>query len=195
MSVVNPTSTPGTSVMALYVPGVPSNGTPRSRARTLALSFPFGDCALAGAPANAPMTATASRRRGIIAAPLSFVVDLCRTARRKCENVIVVRRPHPLHPGRPHRHPGHREPCDLGMLVEHAHDELRRHVALDDIPAHDCCVAGLERPRYSVRLVERVTLGCRRDIVNLNAEAGRAHLVHPCTATPTVRIFVDHRDW
>ena len=33
MSVTCPTSTPATSVMALYRPGVPSNGTPRSRAR------------------------------------------------------------------------------------------------------------------------------------------------------------------
>ena len=36
MSVVWPTSTPLTSVMALYWPGVPSKGTPRSRARGLA---------------------------------------------------------------------------------------------------------------------------------------------------------------
>src|ERR1700733_8778065 len=35
ISVVWPTSTPFTSVMALLVPGVPSNGTPRSRARGL----------------------------------------------------------------------------------------------------------------------------------------------------------------
>src|ERR1051326_6416695 len=35
MSVVCPTSTPPTSVMALRAPGVPSNGTPRSRARGL----------------------------------------------------------------------------------------------------------------------------------------------------------------
>ena len=33
MSVTSPTSTPATSVIALYFPGVPSNGTPRSRAR------------------------------------------------------------------------------------------------------------------------------------------------------------------
>ena len=33
MSVVKPTSTPATSVIALSGPGVPSNGTPRSRAR------------------------------------------------------------------------------------------------------------------------------------------------------------------
>src|ERR1700686_3089355 len=36
MSVVWPTSTPLTSVMALLGPGVPSKGTPRSRARGLA---------------------------------------------------------------------------------------------------------------------------------------------------------------
>src|ERR1019366_4872819 len=36
MSVVCPTSTPLTSVMALFGPGVPSKGTPRSRARGLA---------------------------------------------------------------------------------------------------------------------------------------------------------------
>ena len=36
MSVVWPTSTPLTSVMALLGPGLPSNGTPRSRARGLA---------------------------------------------------------------------------------------------------------------------------------------------------------------
>src|SRR5208337_2563837 len=35
MSVVCPTSTPWTSVMALFAPGVPSKGTPRSRARGL----------------------------------------------------------------------------------------------------------------------------------------------------------------
>ncbi len=35
MSVVCPTSTPWTSVMALLGPGLPSNGTPRSRARGL----------------------------------------------------------------------------------------------------------------------------------------------------------------
>src|SRR3974390_1108228 len=35
MSVVWPTSTPFTSVIALLAPGVPSNGTPRSRARGL----------------------------------------------------------------------------------------------------------------------------------------------------------------
>ena len=35
MSVVMPTSTPLTSVIALSAPGVPSNGTPRSRARGL----------------------------------------------------------------------------------------------------------------------------------------------------------------
>ena len=35
MSVVWPTSTPLTSVMALLGPGVPSKGTPRSRARGL----------------------------------------------------------------------------------------------------------------------------------------------------------------
>src|SRR5271157_4516348 len=35
MSVVWPTSTPFTSVMALLGPGVPSKGTPRSRARGL----------------------------------------------------------------------------------------------------------------------------------------------------------------
>src|SRR5665647_3120802 len=33
MSVTSPTSTPATSVIALYLPGVPSKGTPRSRAR------------------------------------------------------------------------------------------------------------------------------------------------------------------
>ena len=38
MSVTRPTSTPATSVMAFNGPGVPSNGTPRSRARG------FGDC-------------------------------------------------------------------------------------------------------------------------------------------------------
>src|ERR1700677_1232168 len=35
MSVVCPTATPWTSVMALFAPGVPSKGTPRSRARGL----------------------------------------------------------------------------------------------------------------------------------------------------------------
>ena len=35
ISVTVPTSTPATSVMALLAPGVPSNGTPRSRARGL----------------------------------------------------------------------------------------------------------------------------------------------------------------
>src|SRR6516162_6799420 len=38
-SVVWPTVTPETSVMALSGPGVPSNGTPRSRARGLAVDF------------------------------------------------------------------------------------------------------------------------------------------------------------
>src|ERR1700743_3454723 len=37
--VTSPTVTPGTSVIALYTPGLPSNGTPKSRAR-------FGPCAL-----------------------------------------------------------------------------------------------------------------------------------------------------
>src|ERR1700740_1638296 len=39
MSVTSPTSTPFTSVMALSGPGVPSKGTPRSRARALVLDF------------------------------------------------------------------------------------------------------------------------------------------------------------
>jgi hypothetical protein len=34
ISVVSPTSTPFTSVMAFHVPGAPSKGTPRSRARS-----------------------------------------------------------------------------------------------------------------------------------------------------------------
>src|SRR6185312_9183110 len=43
ISVVKPTSTPGTSVIASAGPGVPSNGTPRSRARSTG-------CAVAGNP-------------------------------------------------------------------------------------------------------------------------------------------------
>ena len=43
MSVVWPTSTPATSVMALSGPGVPSKGTPRSRARGFG-TFGFADC-------------------------------------------------------------------------------------------------------------------------------------------------------
>src|SRR5208337_3489675 len=42
ISVVWPTVTPGTSVIALNGPGVPSNGTPRSRARGLAAFFSCG---------------------------------------------------------------------------------------------------------------------------------------------------------
>src|SRR5207247_9066365 len=38
ISVVYPTSTPATSVIALNFPGVPSNGIPRSRARTILFS-------------------------------------------------------------------------------------------------------------------------------------------------------------
>src|SRR6185503_8828026 len=39
MTVAYPTVTPETSVMALYVPVLPSNGIPRSRARVMRLSF------------------------------------------------------------------------------------------------------------------------------------------------------------
>src|SRR5208337_4846107 len=42
ISVVWPTVTPGTSVIALNGPGVPSKGTPRSRARGLAAFFSCG---------------------------------------------------------------------------------------------------------------------------------------------------------
>src|SRR5215469_1826957 len=52
ISVVWPTSTPFTSVIALNAPGAPSNGTPRSRARGLA-------CATAKA---APPARTTSRQ-------------------------------------------------------------------------------------------------------------------------------------
>src|SRR5512134_2102047 len=37
ITVAYPTVTPGTSVIALYSPGVPSNGIPRSRARGLVM--------------------------------------------------------------------------------------------------------------------------------------------------------------
>ena len=42
ISVVCPTSTPATSVMALSGPGSPSNGTPRSRARAFGCAAPAG---------------------------------------------------------------------------------------------------------------------------------------------------------
>src|ERR1700730_15338369 len=42
MSVVWPTSTPFTSVMALFGPGAPSKGTPKSRARGLAWAATMG---------------------------------------------------------------------------------------------------------------------------------------------------------
>lgn len=40
--VIWPTVTPGMSVIALNAPGVPSNGTPRSRARCFATAFSWG---------------------------------------------------------------------------------------------------------------------------------------------------------
>src|SRR6185436_20185668 len=47
MSVVTPTSTPEMSVIALSGPGVPSNGTPRSRARGLPCARVSGDTSAA----------------------------------------------------------------------------------------------------------------------------------------------------
>jgi len=46
ISVVWPTVTPATSVMALYAPGVPSNGMPRSRARGLLIGGFLHGCTL-----------------------------------------------------------------------------------------------------------------------------------------------------
>ena len=56
MIVACPTSTPATSVMAFWGPGVPSNGTPRSRARGSV-------CAWSGAASNAVSNATAHHDR------------------------------------------------------------------------------------------------------------------------------------
>src|ERR1700722_11646698 len=50
-NVVWPTTTPATSVMALRGPGVPSNGIPRSRARTFCGAETAGADAAAGEPA------------------------------------------------------------------------------------------------------------------------------------------------
>src|SRR5579859_3883452 len=55
ISVVWPTSTPLTSVIALFGPGVPSNGTPRSRARGL-------DCATTVAARKAIARKLAKKR-------------------------------------------------------------------------------------------------------------------------------------
>src|SRR5215472_17677091 len=64
--VLKPTSTPGTSVMALTGPGAPSNGTPRSRARGSPGWTEVGVCALAarwGTSTNSGRTPARSKAR------------------------------------------------------------------------------------------------------------------------------------
>src|SRR5262249_1720839 len=72
MSVVNPTSTPATSVIALSRPAVPSNGTPRSRARGL------GICA---APGGDNEEARAASRTIVIAAYMPRILLCGRSGR------------------------------------------------------------------------------------------------------------------
>src|SRR6185312_9246163 len=96
ISVVTPTSTPGTSVMALFGPATPSNGTPRSRARSL---FPWAvGWAVSGdasprqkksvAADNAFMTDPLGSRTQLILQPRQakapgFVPSVCQPGRRK----------------------------------------------------------------------------------------------------------------
>src|SRR5258708_16169889 len=56
MSVVCPTSTPLTSVMALFAPVVPSKGTPRSRARGLVCAASMPDNIMTAAANEKPRT-------------------------------------------------------------------------------------------------------------------------------------------
>src|SRR5579863_1328144 len=63
MSVVWPTSTPLTSVMALFGPGVPSNGTPRSRAR--GLDWAYAESCAESVRASATRTMRLARYRNM----------------------------------------------------------------------------------------------------------------------------------
>src|SRR3954454_13309122 len=74
-SVVMPTSTPATSVIAFNGPGVPSNGTPRSRARGFHAAGAVGDGLCAWLCARDGVTA-ASTKAGIRRIALRVMVPL-----------------------------------------------------------------------------------------------------------------------
>src|SRR5580658_6107847 len=95
MSVVSPTSTPLTSVIALLAPGAPSKGTPRSRARGLV----WADPATTNMRTNAQRTA-----QGIRCSDMEPPEDedeevykdgaeLCRLPRSRDEWPAISRRP------------------------------------------------------------------------------------------------------